>query len=96
MERSCKTCGLSVYRNNSSVTGWRHSETKAVACAVPGNAEPAKTYRSKDSAVDVERELYLALKDLVAGHVPYTQEICNCNVCKGFRAIKLYEQKGKS
>ena len=45
-------------------------------------------------SVDVERELYLALKEITKKVQPPNGK-CECPMCKAFAAIKLYEQKGK-
>lgn len=49
---------------------------------------------AKAPAVDVERELYLALKAITKNVQPSNGK-CECPMCQGFAAIKLYEQKGK-
>lgn len=49
---------------------------------------------AKYPAVDVERELYNALSEMLSGWRECPDLKCICKVCQGFKVIRLYEEKG--
>jgi hypothetical protein len=80
-----------------------HEEASSIFCPIcdtrPTHAESYaadldQIRKELPPTVDVERELYLALKEITKNVQPPHGK-CECPMCKGFAAIKLYEQKGK-
>lgn len=57
--------------------------------------EICASWTPQSVSVDVERELYLALSEMLSGWRKCPDQKCICKVCQSFAVIKLYEGKVK-
>lgn len=80
------------FSHNPKCPCFTYNQKCGVDCPRCSCLEPKAAPESE--AVDVERELYNALKEITKKVQPPNGK-CECPMCKAFAAIKLYEQKGK-